>query len=476
MRNLEILVLCLVLTSGTQGQHFREELGLLLPHDRVTVPEQLSVNTYGFSFPDPTKPLRKLDVNLLLLEDVLSNGQIFKRKHDSNFSPLHDMAKTMHNIVVYITKEIKLLDEASKKPAFGHYLDTAEIIKFEFENLIPSLTFQEAEYYIKELNSSRSEIPEAGDHLFRNGPKFQRLLFVTSFLSKQLHIFERNFKAYVDTILNLQRGNVNAIQNDFLDNLLKDHFQKSYTLVEVPAYLKNNQHTHFCVEIALYDTMVELYRLKPVQYFNFKLEGEFYGDEDSNSIYAKECLTDHLCYPKISRCTTAIENHTLFEVTKECPLRQSNAEYDVVEERGLIIYQEPRSNNLIALLAELGMKIDTYPTLVTYFGCFIDDATFLEICFKETKKSIRSKYNNDTLYKILHPVYYNRFLRYLMDFPFLFAVILITISLFCTLLCCQCVRKRVRKYRKERRQEKYERVPKNERKQKVRRGRNGRNP
>ena len=429
-----------------QTSAFREELGLVLSQEKIALPENINIEIYGLVLPDPFEQLNSVNENINQLSGIIKEGKMFNEDQNELMYPVHDLGQTMLHTIFEIQQSIKVMKGICSTRTIGANMDTKKSYKLELDDIIPVSSFKEAEYLISELSKNRNRVPDPStSSTFRDSGNFQRILYVVSFLTKSLQNFNKDLKNYVDLMNDLLYGNVESLHNSILDNHLKSDFTSEYTIIDVPGFRKNSQNFRIWLEIATLSNVKELTKFKNVQYFNLKLSGTYYGDMETYKIFQMKCLNRHVCYPIVTPCTEAIENSTLLQIIGTCTFEPSYSEYEIVGERGILINENPSSASVKNLLETQNIDISTYPTLFTFTGCFKDELKYLNVCFRSSKKIIKSKYSSDSLYYYLHPIFFNRVVKYFIDFPLMISIVAAVLSILCTSSCFKCIRRRLRK-------------------------------
>ena len=426
-------------------QAFQQQLGLVVPYDRMTLPEKVNVDILKLTLPDPLGTINPINEILGLISYVM-NGHVFSSTHNAFLYPLNDLAQSINVTIDQISINNERLNRTSEKVDIGKSLEPKYRVAYGFDSLIPSSAFVEASYLMSELNKTKDYIPSPSDQAdFRDTAKFARILYITSFLQKTLSLFNIKYMQFCDAIIGLRDGDIQKLKESFLQPFLEESIGQHFYVTDVPRFLKTSAYYEIDLEIATYEGSKELTKLKNVEYFGNRLSDTFYANEDKNEVYSLECIVDDIvCVPKSTPCTNALQNNSLATVMQNCEFEKHHTEYDILEERGIIINSPVKDEGLKRFLKENSLEVNSYPSLVTSDKCFTEENADITFCFKETKKVIPSKYEDDLLYSLLHPLFFSRIFQMVTDYALIVTVLIIIFSLLLTSKCMSCCKNYVK--------------------------------
>jgi hypothetical protein len=205
------------------------------------------------------------------------------------------------------------------------------------------------------------------------------MLLVVTTLELMNNDMKHFFGTFSDLYQTLNLAKKGQISDLLSERISKNNEQVDWSKTEILKGGSNTDIVIFIIKLAIKSTPIEYYSLKPISYYGYSLENNYYMLKENQKIkkfYQSDILTPQDAY-HLNKCLHGLNNKIHIDVYEHCIFTKSDKTYEIIN-RG-IIFNNATDNIISQLKTIFSNQItkDDFPIVVHFNGSInVTDKSF----------------------------------------------------------------------------------------------------
>ena len=431
-----LLLACLFFLDNTTSSTSRPDLGFLYPIKHTQLPQTSNLTTYSFQYIYEKTKFDLHNRSWNLLKTTLASSAFNISNYNS--LPLPQLASSILALIQSNQDTYKDLEHMAQiEIEHGTKAAVNETVNITSEDWYSDITYGE-------ITKFALLVQNDGDHSpgrFEEDGTYQNLFKNMVLLHSEVFSYHQQLQQLYKLLTGVQQKRLSETTYDTFTEHIGPVKPDSYiNSIESTYYRSGQGIIDFEIKVIVNGELKTFLEYKAIPYLNFKINRTYYSEPINNRLFSIECINNVCSEVEDDICGEALYQKDLTDILITCPFEYESAKYEITD-HGIFIYTTP-STDLQALLDKYHLKVDRYPTLVQFQGCYNLKQGNVAIsgCLDLENTQYTSRYDTSSLQVYLNPSFYAMVWKFISNGPWILTVLLLPTTLIlmmcgCTMIC-----------------------------------------